>query len=112
MVKIQQAKDLEKIRDDVALKYTSSLLKELFRTYEVDTIEAFGAIYYIQTEADLSNHKTLGLSSPLNECRFEWIEDIGNGYVNGCIVIDNDTAVNLVGKQTIFRKYIAEEKNE
>ena len=59
---------------------------------------------------DFDKFKEFHLSAPLSESRFEWIEDVGNGYVNGCVVIDNDTAINLVGKKELFKDFITEDQ--
>ena len=109
MIKILRTEDLNKITDKIVFNYISDLLQYLLKTYEVDSIERFGAIFYIEAKIDFAKYKEFCLSAPLLESRFEWIEDIGNGYVNGCVVIDNDTAINLIGKKYLFEKYITED---
>lgn len=110
MIKIQRALDLKRIKNKYLQKYISDLLQYLFKTYEVDNIERFGAIFYIEAKVDFDKFKEFHLSAPLSESRFEWIEDVGNGYVNGCVVIDNDTAINLVGKKELFKDFITEDQ--
>ena len=54
----------------------------------------------------------MGLSSPLNEKRFEYIDEIRNDYYNGLIVLDNDRCINLIGKKIFFKKVLEDCKNE
>ena len=56
----------------------------------------------ILTPDDVS--KMFGLSSKITESRFEWIDLIGNDFLDGCIVLDNDRAINIVGKADYFKK--------
>ena len=109
MIKIQKLDDLKLLNDKYAHNYIKNLLNYLFDTYNVDNIENLGVIIFVESKMDLTKYKALNLSLPLSEYIFEWIKDIGNGYINGCIVIDNDTAVNLVGKKKLFKDYITEE---
>ncbi len=106
MKKIEKYSDLEGIKEEVVYVYVKNLLEELFETYEVDSIEEFGAIFFIEKEEELLQHREFYLSLPLREQRFEWIDEVGNGYVNGCIVIDNERAINLIGKAEYFTKYM------
>ena len=106
MKKIEKYDDLKGIKEEVVYAYIKALLEELFQTYEVDSIEEFGAIFYIEKEEELLQHREFYLSLPLSEQRFEWIDEVGNGYVNGCIVIDNERAINLIGKAEYFTKYM------
>ncbi|MBR2152419.1 MAG: hypothetical protein IJ944_03930 [Clostridia bacterium] len=110
MIKIQNLNDVEKIENSHIYNYTQKLLEHLLKTYGVNDIEKFGAIFYIENDNELLNHNELCLSSPLTEQRFEWIEDIGEGYVNGCIVINNDHAIDLIGKSEYFTKHIVKEQ--
>lgn len=108
MIKIQELKDVKGIKDKFAHDYIMNLLEYLFKTYEVDNIESFGAIFYIESKEDLLRYSDYYLSSPLTERRFEWVDDIGNGYVNGCIVLDNERAINLISPKEYFTKYMEE----
>ena len=109
MIKVQQVQDLVKISDKTAFQYISNLLYSLLKNYKSDNINKFGSIYYIESKADFGEHKAFNLSMPLSEKRFEWIEDIGNGYINGCVVINNGTAINLIGKRYLFEDFITED---
>jgi hypothetical protein len=106
MKKIEKYSDLEGIKEETVYGYVKNLLEELFETYEVDSIEEYGAIFFIEKEEELLQHREFYLSLPLREQRFEWIDEVGNGYVNGCIVIDNERAINLIGKAEYFTKYM------
>lgn len=108
MIKVQELKDLEGINDKYAHKYIKNLLEYLFKTYEVDSIESFGAIFYIERKEDLLRYSDFYLSSSLSEQRFEWVDDIGNGYINGCVVLDNERAINLISQKEYFTDYMEE----
>ena len=49
-----------------------------------------------------------GLSIPVNKSRFEWIECIEHGFVNSCIVLDNDKAINIIGRKECFEHLMEE----
>lgn len=108
MIKVQERKDIELIKDQFIYVYIENLLEYLFKTYEVNTIESYGAIFYIEKKEDFLQHSELFLSSPLYEDRFEWIDHIGNGYVNGIIILDNQRVINLIGKIELFTDFMEE----
>lgn len=68
------------------------------------SLETVGGIFYVENEKDFDNYKKFGLSSKITESRFEWIDLIGNDFLDGCIVLDNDRAINIVGKADYFKK--------
>ena len=105
MIKIKETKDLEQIREPQVLDYAGRLLRRLLQTFETENIEPYGAIFYIEEEKDLLEYQSFCLSAPLTPDRFEWLTDIGSGYLSGCIVINNSKAVSLVGKAEYFKKY-------
>ena len=98
MVVIQDSKDLDNIKDLFVYEYIHNLLNFLFETYEVQSIKDFGAICYVESDDELQWCRELYLPPALNDRQFEWIVDIGEGYVNGCLLIHNDFALNLVGR--------------
>ena len=51
-------------------------------------------------------YQAIGLSVPITESRFEWIEEIGHGYSNGCIVLNNEKAINIIAKTALFQERI------
>ena len=105
MKKIKEMKDLELIKDPHVLTYVRDLLSQLIKILEVDDIEPYGEIFYIEDESDLLKYQEFCLSMPLTPDRFEWISDIGFGYLCGCIVINNSKAISIVGNAEILSKY-------
>ena len=109
MIKIKCIDDLEKIHDETIKPYISKLLQYILNEYAKlcpdFSTEEIGAIFLLESEYDYVLYEEMGLSLPLTESRFECIDDIGNGYFNGCIVLDNDRAINIIGKQKYFDEF-------
>lgn len=110
MIKITKPEDLEKIHDKNVKRYIHILLYYTLNEYKKycpdSSIEEIGAIFLLESKSDFALYSEMGLSLPITEKRFEWIESIENGlYCNGCIVIDNDTAINIIGKREYFENF-------
>lgn len=110
MIKIVKPKDLEQIQDMNILPYICNLLFHVLNEYakfcpDLSIEDEIGAIFLLERATDWQLFEEMGLSSPITESRFEWIELIECGYCNGCIVIDNDKAINIIGKQEYFLKF-------
>ena len=107
MVRITTYEDLSQVSDGKILPYLENLLSEILKQYDCSdcSIEAVGAIYFIEGIKDLDLYQDMELSSPLDQSRFEWIEEIEGFYCNGCVVINNDTAINLIGKREYFIRF-------
>ena len=105
MKKIKRMEDLALIEDSHVREYVSNLLSRLIQTFGTDDIEPYGAIFYIEDESDVFKHQEFCLSMPLKPERFEWISDIGSGYLCGCVVINNSKAISIIGKAEFLSKY-------
>lgn len=109
MIKITKYDDIEKIKDNKIIAYIKSLVSDILKAYSLNrSFESVGGIFVLENEKDFENFKESGLSSLLCEDRFEWIEEIGNGYSDGCIVINNDFAINIIAKTEIFKKGVSD----
>ena len=98
MIVITKADDLAKIKEKHVIPYIKNLLSNIQKAYcPARSLESVGAIYFLENEKDFDNFKKFGLSSPL-------FEEICNGYSDGCIVINNDFAINIIGKSEFFNK--------
>ena len=108
MIKITAREHLKKIRDTDIYPYIQNLLEYFLKEYRQFcpnfSIEEIGAIYLLEDESDFELYKDMELLSPITESCFEWVETVEHGYCNGCIVIDNDRAINIIGKQEYFNK--------
>ena len=109
MIKIVNLDDLKKIQDTKIVSYLEFLVKHILFEYSdvcsSDNIERFGAIFFIEDEADFDLHEEMGLCSPLTEKRFEYIDVIRENYYNGLIVLDNERCINLIGNKIHFINY-------
>lgn len=109
MIIITKYDDIAKIKDKAIIPYIESLVSDILKAYSLNrSFESVGGIFILESEKDFDNYNEFGLSSPLCEDRFEWIEEIGNGYSDGCIVINNDFAINIIGKTEFFNKGVSE----
>ncbi|MBM6921876.1 hypothetical protein H6A12_12040 [Phocea massiliensis] len=115
MIKITSPADLKKIHDSYISLYIQNLLEYILREYisycpDQSIEEQIGAIFLLEQESDIHLYQQMGLSSPLKESQFEWLKQLSYGYSNGCIVLDNDRAINIIGKSSYFKPIQEETK--
>lgn len=105
MIKIVKSDDISKISDSAIKPYIEKLFNYLSETFCANSsIEAVGAIYYFENEDDFNKYEEIGLSLPIKENRFEWIDEIGNGFSNGYIVLNNEISINIIAKTAYFNE--------
>ena len=106
VIRITCVKDLDSVTDTCIKKHIESQLNYLLNTYVEEcsegSIESIGAIFYVEKSSDFESYTQFGLSSPITEERFEYIELLEDGYCKGLIVIDNERAIELIGKKNAF----------
>lgn len=116
MIKIAKISNLDNITDTKILPYLKALIEHILFEYEEigcsDSIEKFGAIFFIENTSDFDLYKEMGLSSPLNEKRFEYIDEIRQDYYNGLIILDNERCINIIGRKKYFSKLLEDCRNE
>ena len=106
MIKIASKADLEKISDPNILPYLTDLIDHIFCEYNLSpdaSIEEIGAVFVLEQESDWGLFAEMGLSLPIIESWFEWIEDVAPGYCGGLILLNNEKAINIIGKQEFFK---------
>ena len=115
MIKITRVEDTCKIPDSDIIPFIQDFLSYLLTEYRENcpdgSIESIGAIFYLTSDSDIRHYAAFGLSSPITESRFEWLEDVENGYTNGCIVLNNDVAINIIGHSEYFQILRKERNN-
>ena len=105
MVKIETKADLKKISDPTILPYLTDLVNHIFCEYALSpdaSIAEVGAVFVLEQESDWKN---IGLPLPIKETRFEWVEDVALGYCGGVILLNNEKAINVIGKQSYFKQF-------
>ena len=75
MIEILTPDDVSKIKDCYIAEYIKNLLTNLLTQTSDCSLETVGGIFYVE-----------------------------NDFLDGCIVLDNDRAINIVGKADYFRK--------
>lgn len=112
MIVVNCKNDIQHIDDDNVRAFVDNLFDYIVNEYNGycsnGNLETIGAIFVIESSDDFEEYTQFGLSSPITESRFEFVEDIGTGYYNLCIVIDNDKAINIISKTEDFMKYFGE----
>ena len=105
MIKITKLSDIHK----VPLQYQSHIQKhfnQIAFTYKEDSttldIESIGAIFFVSSSKDFEAYEAFGLSSPITEDRFEYIELITNDYYRGLIAINNEKIIEIIGNKNAF----------
>lgn len=104
MITIKSTADLKKIYDPNILPYVTALINNIYFEYDMSpgsSIEEVGTIFVLEQGADWRLYREMGLSMPVTESRFEWIS-FENGYGDGCIIVNNEHAINIIGKQEYF----------
>ena len=116
MIRITSKEDLKHIHDEVIKEYIQSLLDMFLQEYVIycpySSIEGIGAIILLQNESDIENYQEMGLTEPVSKTSIEWMKELQNGYINVCVVIDNDRALNIIGKRQMFNNIMEDFKNE
>lgn len=107
MIKITRLEHLDQVPKKEIVPYIKKLLEHILKEYEEycpnGSLETIGAIYFVDSKGDWDKYLDFGLSMPVDESRFEWIETIEHGFVDSCIVLDNDRAINLIGPKENFK---------
>ena len=97
--------DLSSINDATIYRMASALYHTILTAYKEDcpnlSIAEVGVIFIIECSEDLDDYRQLGLSRALTEDRIEYC-NISGDYADCCIVINNDCAINLIGKKEYF----------
>ena len=110
VIRITCVKDLDSVTDTCIKKHIESQLKYLLNTYIEEcsegSIESIGAIFYVEKSSDFESYTKFGLSLPITEERFEYIELLEDGYCKGLIVIDNEKVIELIGKKSAFTRLL------
>ena len=104
MIKILSTYDLLKIEDTVLREHVEGIVNDIMNYNAVDSLESVGAIFVLESADEPLNPSLFGLSLPLKEPRFEWIDT----FMDGVIVIDNSKSISIIGKAEYF-KHILEE---
>ena len=106
MIKITCVKDLDSVIDTCIKKHIESQLNYLLNTYVEEcsegSIESIGAIFYVEKPSDFESYTQFGLSSPISEERFEYLELLEDGYCKGLMVIDNEKVIEIIGNKSAF----------
>lgn len=115
MIVISTLTDIPKIQNIYVRQHIEKLLKYLLNEYKEycpnGSISSIGAIYFVEGGSELCNHKAFGLVNPLNESRFEIIEEIGEGFSHGIVVVSNDFAISIFSPTKVLDKHFERMKN-
>lgn len=108
--KITTKNDIIKINNNFVREYIRNLIEYLLKEYQEyctdGSISSIGAIFYVEKIEELEQYSDFGLSTPIIKSDFEWVDNIGNGYSNGCIVLSADTAINIIAVSSIYKKFL------
>lgn len=107
MIVIKNTDDLSKLKNTHLKNYIKSLLLRIFDEYQVECVdEQIGTIYYIETIEELKNGMNFGLTKRLTESRFEMIEEIGDGFSHGIIVVTNEYVISIFAPSFLFKELL------
>lgn len=105
MIIISFQEDIQKIPDKQIVPYIQAMLDDLLKICFPDrSIESVGEIFFLEKPEDLKSFFNNALSSPIKEERFEWIESVDREYSNGCVVLNNEKAINIIGRTKFFKE--------
>lgn len=110
MIKIKRITDVDKVPSRYQ-PHIRNLFNQIALAYSEDStkmdIESIGAIFFVSSKKDFEKYVDFGVSSPIDEKRFEEIT-IENGIVTGIIVLSNSKAITIVGSLPAFVNYLEE----
>ena len=105
MIIISFQEDIQKIPDKQIIPYIQAIFDDLLKICFPDrSIESVGEILFLENSEDLKSFFNKALSSPIKEERFEWIESVDREYFNGCVVLNNEKAINIIGRTDFFKE--------
>ena len=103
MIIVRTMQEVDNIPVKSVIPYVRSLITNILNAYSSNgSIETVGAVYFLEGEDDVRNYQALGLHEPIEGEVFEYIFPINDEYSDGCIVINNDFAINLIAKTKYF----------
>lgn len=103
MIIVRTIQEVDNIPVKSVIPYVRSLITNILNAYSSNgSIETVGAVYFLEDQDDVRNYQSLGLHEPVAEELFEYIYPINEEYSDGCIVINNDYAINLIAKTKYF----------
>ena len=111
MIIVHTMQEVNNIPVKSVIPYVRSLITNILNAYSSNgSIETVGAVYFLEGVDDVRNYQALGLHEyqalglhePIAEEVFEYIFPINEEYSDGCIVINNDYAINLIAKSKYF----------
>lgn len=87
-------------------EYLTGFVKNILRTYQATTLSECGSIYFLCSKDDT---QTSDFPVPLKDIPFEYCERIhlNNSHeevalLHGCYILNNDTAIDFFGLESIF----------
>lgn len=114
MISIVRISDTKSIKDSFVKEYILNMIEYFLKEYHTycanGDISSIGAIFVLESEKELKDYQEFGLTESISN--FEWLMKMDKGYVNSCVVIDNDRSINIIGKEEYFNKYLEEIANE
>ena len=112
MIIISFQEDIQKIPDKQIVPYIQAMLDDLLKICFPDrSIESVGEIFFLENPEDLKSFFNKVLSSPIKEERFEWIESVDREYSNGCVVLNNEKAINIIGRTNFFKEVFQQQRD-
>ncbi|MCM1062634.1 MAG: hypothetical protein NC452_20505 [Eubacterium sp.] len=110
MIRITKSEDLKQLSDYPKIReYIADMLNRLIETYSEycadGSISSIGAIVFLENLKDFDSYKAIGLYKELSADSFEWVISYEE-YNIGCVVIDNDYALNLVCTNELYNQWL------
>lgn len=100
MITITKISDLEKIENEAIKEKIKNLLDYFLKVYNDfcadGDISPIGAIIFIEKPADFNKLSKFGVTVPITLKMFEWIQPFLDNFLSACIVLDNDSAINII----------------
>lgn len=114
MITIESQEDLTKLDNKEINPLVAAYIKKYFlfliRQYQSPDLKQVGAIYLLESKADLQLHTELGLSAPLKQSVFEFADLLTLHSATDsiqlwhcCFVKTNDNAISLLVHADLLR---------
>ena len=111
MKRINKLSDLNTLSNTNNLMrgYILNLISFFCKQYECSDISEFGAFCILETEEDIKDIGSMGLSRPLSQTTFEYVDlitmetkDESITFVNALVLLSNDFGINIFAEYDLL----------
>lgn len=105
MIEIKTPDDVKKIKDKNIREYVSDFVSDILETNSPNTsLENVGTVFFLEDNSDIEKIAEMGINVPKTVDRYDLIGEVEKDFINACLVINNDFAINIIGQKEFFER--------